>query len=64
MTDEETTRSLPALDTTPSLTPHADTAHTLATASIAPNTRGLGGGDAAGVALEVAVHAGAVCPDR
>ena len=39
MTDEETALSLPTLDATPSLTPHADTAHTLAAASIAPNTR-------------------------
>ena len=36
---ESPTVSLPTLDTAPSLMPHTDTAHTLAAASIAPNTR-------------------------
>ena len=36
---ESPTVSLSTLDTAPSLTPHTDTAHTLAAASIAPNTR-------------------------
>ena len=39
MTDTITPVALPDLDTPPSLTPHADTAHALAAASIAPNTR-------------------------
>lgn len=40
MMAETTTVALPDLDTAPpNLAPHADTAHALAAASIAPNTR-------------------------